>query len=224
MIRAAQKAEEPIIKRALARFVPQRIMKEQAIVRRTYPNARAEYIKLRAFAMLGFPANVRSHIPRDAQRFLFVCFGNIMRSPMAEALFRKFTGQLRIVVTVASAGLHAIDGKVADPRACSSAREFGISLTKHRARLLTAEMMSQADVVFVMDYQNQAELKACYPFFEEKVRSLAIFADRGTPDREIPDPYYGDTAATRNCCAVLANCVRNLVGKLELTRNSAAGM
>jgi len=219
MIPAALKAEEPIIKRALGRLVPQRIMKEQAIVRRTYPNARAEYIKLRAFAMLGFPANARTYIPRDAQRFLFVCFGNIMRSPMAEALFRKFTDQQHIAVTVASAGLHAIDGRVADPRACSSAREFGISLTKHRSRRLSAEMMSQADVVFIMDFQNQAELKARYPFFEEKVRSLAIFADRQISGREIPDPYYGDSAATRNCCAVLANCVQNLVEKLELTRS-----
>jgi protein-tyrosine phosphatase len=145
-----------------------------------------------------------------------------MRSPIAEALFRKFTEQQRMVVTVASAGLHAIDGTVADPRACSSASEFGISLTKHRARLLTAEMMSQADVVFIMDFQNQAELKARYPFFEEKVRSLAIFADQHVAGREIPDPYYGDTAATRNCCAVLDNCVRNLVEKLDPTRSNCA--
>jgi hypothetical protein len=68
-----------------------------------------------------------------------------------------------------------------EPYRSSSAREFGISLSKPRARLLTAEMMSQADVVSTMDFQNQAELKARYPFFEEKVRSLAIFADRGTP-------------------------------------------
>jgi protein-tyrosine phosphatase len=146
-----------------------------------------------------------------AHSFLFVCFGNLMRSPMAEVMFRRsVSGAPLPKIQIASAGLHAIPGTPAHPWARTASAEFGLSLEGHRARLLTAEMVSAADAIFAMDFQNKAELLAQYPGSRDKILMLSAYATGRQHCREIPDPYFGNLSATQHCYGVLQKCVETL--------------
>jgi protein-tyrosine-phosphatase len=144
-----------------------------------------------------------------------VCFGNIMRSPMAEALFRQELGphaderSLRI----ASAGLHATPGNPAHPWALAASAKLGVSLEQHRAKLLTAGMVQEADAIFAMDFQNKAELLTLYPESKTKVFMLrACLQD--SSQIEIPDPYYGSVETTLDCYRMIQACMRNMAHHL----------
>jgi protein-tyrosine phosphatase len=150
-----------------------------------------------------------------ARSFLFVCFGNLMRSPMAEALFRKAISDAGLRgIHGASAGLHAIAGNEAHPWALMASQEIGLPLTNHRAQPVSANLVTQADAIFAMDFQNKAELLAGFPEFESKILMLSAYANGPFRYREIPDPYFGDIDATRRCYGVLQACIGNLTEEL----------
>ena len=82
----------------------------------------------------------------DSFRVLFVCTGNICRSPMAEGLLRHILPErLKSKVTVSSAGTHAIDGNPAEPLADLAAQERGFSLSEHKAAAVKPEMLAAAE-------------------------------------------------------------------------------
>lgn len=173
------------------------------------------YLKIRMLDGLGLRVNKEPKNLADARSFLFVCFGNIMRSPMCEALMRQeLTRFPHIQVKVTSAGLNATPGKHAHPWALAAAPQFGVSLDHHEARLLTAEMVNQADVIFAMDYQNQVELFCRFPNAREKVCMFSAYAGPDYRLVEIRDPYYGNEIETNRCYGILQTCVRNLVSTL----------
>lgn len=149
-------------------------------------------------------------LPAEARSFLFLCFGNIMRSPMCEALMnRAIEGSVGAPIHVYSAGLNAKPGTPAHPWALAAARDFGISLDEHRSRAVTAELLQAADVIFVMDYENLVHLRSRYQLRDEKVFLLGQFAR--PRQLQIRDPYYGDQEETRRCYAILKQCVENVV-------------
>jgi protein-tyrosine-phosphatase len=150
---------------------------------------------------------------------VFVCHGNIMRSPMAEALLKQLCSDHE-GISITSAGLHALAGREADPRAIRLAPEFGISLADHRAKPLTAVLVAQADAIFAMDYLNEAELLARYPEASEKIFLLAAQACGNTSMFEIPDPFNGDDDELRRCYDTVQKCIEDLAG---LLKNGQAG-
>jgi protein-tyrosine phosphatase len=210
-----QEVEQPKAgpKQWLRRLIPGSLLKERDTFLRLGAKAGAIYAWYRLLDCMGLGPQKSERILPSTKSILFVCFGNIMRSPMAEAMFRQCTVGTHIFAV--SAGLHAIPGREAHPWALEASREIGISLVQHRAQLLTPEMVSQADVIFVMDFQNQAEVLALYPEAREKVVMLSAYADGEERCREIPDPYFGDLEATRRCYAVLQTCIHNLAAELE---------
>ena len=201
-------------KQLLRRLIPAFLLKERDTFLRLGPKAGAIYAWYRLLDCMSVRPQKRERMPPSTKAVLFVCFGNIMRSPMAEALFRQSTAGTHILVSAVSAGLHAIPGGAAHPRAVAASSEIGLSLVEHRAQLLSPEMVSQADVIFVMDFQNQAEVLALYPEARNKVVMLSTYADGAERCREIPDPYFGDLEATRRCCALLKTCIHNLTAEL----------
>jgi len=127
-------------------------------------------------------------------KVLFVCMGNICRSPTAQGVFRALAQEagLADAIEIDSAGTHAYHvGKAPDRRAQQTARRRGMSLEDLRARAATEEDMARFDYVVVMDQDNFHDLLGiCPPQYERKVHLLMDFAPE-LRVREVPDPYYG---------------------------------
>ena len=117
-------------------------------------------------------------------------------------------------LAVGSAGLNATSGRPAHPWAITAAREFGISLENHCARLLTQEMVDGADAILAMDYQNQVQLLTRWKHASKKVFMLSAYAPAEYRSVEIPDPYYLGEEQTRICYRVLHECIQNLTTSL----------
>lgn len=151
-----------------------------------------------------------SHI----QSVLFVCHGNILRSPMAAALFKKELKACGRTMEVRSAGLHANPFRQADPRGVAAASELGIGLSEHRADLLTHEMVGRADAIFVMDRLNEAELLSRYPYAQPKIFYLSLCHADMTSCLDIDDPYRGSMNDVRRCYETIQACIAGLVARL----------
>lgn len=132
---------------------------------------------------------------RDPEfRVLFVCMGNICRSPTVEGVFRALVARElpERLIEIDSAGTHAYHvGEAPDPRAQRAAARRGIDLSGLRARRVAAEDFARFDLVLAMDPLNVAVLEdVCPPELRERVRLLLEFApELGRQD--VPDPYYG---------------------------------
>ena len=125
---------------------------------------------------------------------LFVCMGNICRSPTAEAVMRHRLHQHGLAerITVDSAGTHNYHpGKPPDARTQKHAASRGYDLSALRARQILAADFDRFDLILTMDWDNQALTESiCPPAHARKVRRLAEFFQRHS-DTVVPDPYYG---------------------------------
>ena len=150
------------------------------------------------------------------RRVLFICHGNIIRSPMCEVLLRDIARRAGDDgLTVESAGLHARLGKAADPRAKAAAPEFGVSLDSHRATPLQSEAVERADLVFVMDWLNAAQFIARFPRSQSKVLLLGAFGRASAGEAPIvADPYAQSDEAVIACYRRLDVAVRALASKI----------
>lgn len=143
---------------------------------------------------------------RAARRVLFVCKGNICRSPFAQ----RFARGMDPGRVFASAGYYPKEGRPAPDTAVAAAREWSLDLSDHRSRRVTDSMLRDADLVLVFDGHNMAELRRRYPGARGKLRFIGALGIEG--DLEVPDPYGGDEAAFRGCYARLARLLRDALG------------
>ena len=127
-------------------------------------------------------------------KILFVCMGNICRSPTAQGVFEQLVEahDLADSVVIDSAGTHAYHvGEQPDKRAAQAAARRGIDMSSQRARRVAEADFEEFDLVLAMDHDNYEELGAvCPPGHEGKLRLFLDFAPDVT-EREVPDPYYG---------------------------------
>jgi protein-tyrosine phosphatase len=127
-------------------------------------------------------------------RVLFVCMGNICRSPSAHGVFRRLVQDAGLSerIQIDSAGTHAYHvGERPDRRAAAAARQRGVELDDLRARRVTVADFSAFDYVLAMDRDNLNDLRElCPPEFAHRVKLFMDFAP-DAPQREVPDPYYG---------------------------------
>ena len=127
-------------------------------------------------------------------RVLFVCMGNICRSPMAEGVFRQLVRQAGLddVVKVDSAGTHAVHaGEGADKRAQSTAAKRGYDITDLRARQVHDKDFEAYDLILAMDWDDLSLLQQMAPKkSHHKLQLLMRFATEHE-SATIPDPYYG---------------------------------
>ena len=126
-------------------------------------------------------------------KVLFVCLGNICRSPTAEGVFRHYVEQagLSEQITIDSAGTadwHI--GKTPDPRTIKAAAQRGYDLSVLRERQAVADDFYKFDLILAMDDSNLENLQAIQP--ADGKAELALYLPRfGLKQREVPDPYYG---------------------------------
>ena len=123
---------------------------------------------------------------------LFVCMGNICRSPTAEGVFRARAAAAGLDLHIDSAGTHAYHvGDAPDPRSTRHAAARGYDLSAQRARKVQAEDFERFDYVLAMDHDNLEILqRSCPPQHRHKVRLFMEFATR-FESKIVPDPYYG---------------------------------
>ncbi|TMJ20893.1 MAG: low molecular weight phosphotyrosine protein phosphatase [Alphaproteobacteria bacterium] len=130
-----------------------------------------------------------------AASVLFVCLGNICRSPLAEAAFRREAERLGLEAHVDSAGTgdwHV--GRPPDPRACAAARRNGADISDYEARMVSPADFHRFDHIVALDPQNLRDLERIRPAGARAELSLLLDHVEGREGQGVADPYYGGDA------------------------------
>jgi protein-tyrosine phosphatase len=153
-------------------------------------------------------------------RILFICLGNICRSPVVEVVARSEFARAGLDITVASAGTGDYHvGHGADPRAIASARARGYDLTAHRARQLVAADFAAFDAVLAMDNANLRTLAArCPQRYNSKLALFLPFAGMAGPE-EVPDPYFGEADGFEHVIELARNGAGGLLERFKMAHN-----
>ncbi len=148
---------------------------------------------------------------------LFVCMGNICRSPTAEGVFRHYVSEAGLgeSVSIDSAGTHAYHvGEPPDSRAMAAAERRGMSLQGIRARRVADEDFERFDYVIAMDEDNLMRLRDQAP--QEHHTKLSLFLEySSSSEREVPDPYYGGAAGFERVLDLVEDASRGLLETLS---------
>jgi glycine hydroxymethyltransferase len=151
------------------------------------------------------------------KNILFVCTGNVCRSPMAEGLFRHAVRD-RDGLTVSSAGVGAINGQPPSSHAIRAMKELGVDLGFMRSRMLTAEMVQQADYIFGMTRGHVDAIALLYPQAAEKVFLLREFDETlGPYEKDISDPIGGTLDVYRVCRDQIEQGIASLLKFMDQT-------
>jgi protein-tyrosine phosphatase len=150
-------------------------------------------------------------------KILFVCMGNICRSPTAEGVFRDYVRRCApgLDLEIDSAGTHAYHvGEPPDPRTVKAAARRGIDLTTLRARQVNDDDFARFDLILALDRLNHATLlDRSPPTYQPRIRTLLEFvAGRG---RDVPDPYYGDAAGFDEVLDLVAAAAPGLLAEIS---------
>jgi protein-tyrosine phosphatase len=153
---------------------------------------------------------------------LFVCMGNICRSPTAEGVFRKIVDDAAMEsrILVDSAGTHAYHvNEPPDRRARAAAERRGFRLDNIRARRVTAEDFARFDYILAMDEDNLLLLQESAPDrYRDKIRLFLEFAGF-LRELEVPDPYYGGAAGFERVLDLVEEASRALLDTLRREAN-----
>ena len=160
---------------------------------------------------------------KAAARVLFVCMGNICRSPTAEGVFRHYlrTQAPDLHVEIDSAGTHDYHvGEPPDPRTVRAAAKRGVDLSSLRARQVQDADFERFDLILAMDHLNHATLlERCASRQHARIRLLLEFAaDAGRQD--VPDPYYGDESGFEMVLDLVEQASVGLAGELRRRRSA----
>lgn len=138
---------------------------------------------------------------------LFVCTGNLCRSPMAAALFQHRYSNGEIAT---SAGLRGVDGQPAHPLAQGLMLEQGIDLSLHRARTVSPDMLMSADILLPMEKSHVQWIIERMPFMQNRVHLLGRWRNL-----EITDPVYGGREEFARVIDEIDQCLEDWVLRLS---------
>jgi RpiB/LacA/LacB family sugar-phosphate isomerase len=148
---------------------------------------------------------------------LFVCTGNICRSPMAEGLFRHAT-QGRTDCRVLSAGVGALEGQAPSPHAVRALQELGIDISQQRSRMLTSELIDQADYIFGMTHSHVDSVNLLFPQAAEKSFLLREFDETLDEfEKDISDPIGGSYETYAYCRDQIEQGIFSMLSFIEQT-------
>ena len=151
-------------------------------------------------------------------RVLFVCSGNICRSPLGEAIFRHLVDKAALGARfeIDSAGTHGWhEGEPADPRARRVGQQRGLKVTSV-ARAVELADFERFDVILAMDRGHLRELRArCPPPLRVRIRLMREYEEPRGRDQDVPDPYYSGEEAFEEVFELLDNCCRGLLEELR---------
>ena len=149
---------------------------------------------------------------------LFVCMGNICRSPSAEGFFASALegSSYKDQVSIDSAGTHGYHvGHSQDPRAIATAQDFDVDIGHLRARRVSVSDFDDYDFIIAMDRSNCEDLKAIQPRDSKaSLRMMMAFHPQAQPE-DVPDPYYGGMDGFTYMCELLDAATRELLKDVE---------
>ena len=146
---------------------------------------------------------------------LFVCLGNICRSPLAEGILRREAAERGIPLEVDSAGTGDYHlGSLPDERACAEGTSRGCDMTM-RARQVRPSDFERFDLVIAMDAQNRRNLLRMAGPNAAKVRLLREFDPTAPKDAEVPDPYYGGASHFTEVAEMIERAVEGIFRSLD---------
>jgi protein-tyrosine-phosphatase/predicted ATP-grasp superfamily ATP-dependent carboligase len=149
-------------------------------------------------------------------KIVFLCYGNICRSPLAAALAEKRLSGVRID----SAGFHEQTGRSCPQKILRIGTAFGIDVSSHRSARVTRDQLANADLVIAMDLGNLNRLRQEFPEMANRTTLLGLF---GKPETvAIADPYLADEAASNRICKQVLEGVEGLASWVEETKRAAS--
>lgn len=147
---------------------------------------------------------------------LFVCLGNICRSPLAEGILKSKLKKEKSHYIIESAGFESYHiNDTPDPRAVKIAEKHGINISNIRCRLFSAEDFDNFDIIYVMDSTNYRDVQ----YFSrtekdmDKVKYLLSVIDG--LDKAVPDPYYGTESGFENIYNLIDNACNKIADRLN---------
>jgi protein-tyrosine phosphatase len=154
----------------------------------------------------------------EKMRVLFVCMGNICRSPTAQGMFEALVQEAQLMdrIQIDSAGTHAYHvGEPPDARASEAASRRGIDLGRQRARRVDPADFGSFDYVVAMDRSNLEDLHSiCPDVHREKLFLLLDFAQH-LSQQDVPDPYYGGTQGFERVLDLVEEGARGLLDDIR---------
>lgn len=174
----------------------------------------------------------RRKLPRyfdsPLRRILFICYGNICRSPFAELYWNARRAEVEQAndpstpcsgtPVATSAGTYPVAGRRSPDGIVEIAYRRGVDLRHHRSRLLVASAVQEADAIFVMDLHNYRDLLSRYPDVRSKTWLLGLFA--GSDSAVIEDPYLMGADEALACCNGLIRALDGLLEQVESDRSA----
>ena len=157
-----------------------------------------------------------SRLMNTADAVLFICYGNINRSAVAE---RYFLNPLpKEDLKVVSAGFHKEQGRPADPTMIGVAAAAGIDMRNWSSRHVTPEMVENSDIIFVMELEHIHRMVEEFPEAQDKIFLLGMASAETPASGEIADPYGKEVAEYSACLALITNNLRVLAAPLLAER------
>lgn len=149
------------------------------------------------------------------KKVLFVCTGNLCRSPMAEGLFRFETHRRALHhVSCASAGTHPVVGQTPPQEALAVCRKHGFDISMNQGKGLTAKSVNEADIICIMEAFHRDAIAMFFPRAKGKVFFMSHWADGKLAGKEIPDPYGRDQSFFADTLTLLGQCMDGLLKQM----------
>jgi len=149
------------------------------------------------------------------KKILFVCTGNICRSPMAEYYLQKRLKDKNISgIEVESAGVFALDNSPVSSEIKEIMESLGVSIGEHRSSPLTLEKLQNADLILVMENTHKILIGSRMPQMAQKVKLLGCYLEGNEKKKEITDPYGCERDLYQQSFEQIREAVENLLKEI----------
>ena len=152
---------------------------------------------------------------RGKKQVIFICSGNICRSPMAEMLLRERIEKRSLDLETSSAGTLGIEDHAANPDAVTAAAEVALDLQDHRSRGISHELLEDAFAIVLMGPEHESALLSRHPGFEDSLVRLWEYCPAGRDAGEIEDPLGRGLAEFRRIRDVIREALDHWLSSIE---------